>query len=149
MAYTVPQLLEMSRAQLDEIFGNNPAGEIPDGPAKGTAIIASGTKFSQEIAEFVNIFGWQGKTFDAKKGLLKNRISVLHIEAIVAKVYKGTSWYDKNECIILDYSDTSLVAHYVRDEIRLIAPNFYLGRVYWKNTYLIHFCLEFGAAAAQ
>jgi hypothetical protein len=44
---------------------------------------------------------------------------------------------------VLDYSKTSLVAKWVRDEIRLIGPNFYLGLVYWDSKRLIHFCLEF------
>ena len=46
MAYDVPQLLQMSNTDLDSLFSNSPAGDIPDGPAKGTAIIAPGTKFS-------------------------------------------------------------------------------------------------------
>ncbi|HEY6349538.1 MAG TPA: hypothetical protein VI636_09030 [Candidatus Angelobacter sp.] len=146
MAYDVPQLLQMSNADLDTLFSNSPAGDIPDGPAKGTAIIAPGTKFSPEIAEFVNIFGWQGKTFDKAKGVLRNRITVFGISAIIAKVYKAASWLDNKDCIVLDYSETSLVAHWIRDEIRLIGPDFYLGRVYWGKKPLIHFCLQFGAA---
>ena len=147
MSYDAAQLLEMSNAQLDALFSSSPAGEIPDGPAKGTAIIAPGTKFSPEIAEFVNIFGWQGKTFDKAKGVLRNRITVLGISAIIARVYKGASWFDNKECIVLDYSETSVVAHWIRDEIRLLGPGFYLGRVYWGKKPLIHFCLQFGAAA--
>lgn len=149
MPYDVPQLLKMSFSELDSLFSSSPAGEIPNGPAKGTAIIASGTAFSPEIAEFVNLFVWQGKTFDAKDGLLRNRISVLGINAIIAKVYKGASWFDQKECVVLDYSQTSLVAHWIRDEIRLIGPDFYLGRVYWASKPLIHFCLQFGASAVN
>lgn len=147
MAYDVPQLLKMSNADLDNLFTNSPAGDIPDGEAKGTAIIAPGTVFSLEIAELINIFGWQGKTFDKAKGVLRNRITIFGISAIIAKVYKGASWFDNKECIVLDYSETSVVAHWIRDEIRLIGPDFYLGRVYWSDKPLIHFCLQFGAAA--
>ncbi len=143
MAYDVPQLLKMSGAQLDALFSSSPAGDIPDGPAKGTAIIASDTVFSAEIAEFINVFAWQGKTFDAKKGVLRNRILAIGLNAIVATVYKGPSWLDNKECIVLDYSETSLFAHWIRDEIRLIGPGFYLGRVYWEKKPLIHFALEF------
>jgi hypothetical protein len=149
MPYDVPQLLQMSGADLDSLFSSSPTGDIPDGPAKGTAIIASGTNYSPEIAEFINLFVWQGKTFDAQKGVLRNRILVIGLSAIIAKVYKGASWLDKKECIVLDYSETSLVAHWIRDEIRLIGPGFYLGRVYWANKPLIHFCLQFGAAAGS
>src|SRR5512135_3684694 len=101
MTYDVPQLLELSQAQLDELFASSPAGDIPDGEAKGTAIIAPGTQYTAEIAELINHFGWQGKVFDAKRGMLKNRILVFGIQAIIAKVYKGPSWVDGKECIVL------------------------------------------------
>jgi hypothetical protein len=143
MAHDAGQLLEMTGAQLDELFGSSPAGDIPNGPAKGTAIIAPGTRFSGEIAELINVFGWQGKTFDAARGVLRNRILPMGLNAIVATVYQGPSWLDQKECIVLDYSETSLVAQWIRDEIRLIGPGFYLGRVYWDKTALIHFALQF------
>jgi hypothetical protein len=143
MAYDVPQLLAMSQAQLDSLFRESPPGDIPNGPAKGTAIISPGTTYSEPISEFINHFGWQGKVFDAQKGLLKNRTSAFGVEAIIAKVYKGLSWLDNLECIVLDYSETSFLAHWVRDEIRLIGPGFYLGKVYWKKDQLIDFCLQF------
>ncbi len=50
---------------------------------------------------------------------------------------------DGKECIVLDYSDTSLLAHWIRDEIREIAPRTYLGKVYWSKKRLIDFALEF------
>lgn len=143
MAYDVPQLLAMSQQQLDDLFRASPAGDIPNGPAQGTAIIAPGTKYSEHIADIINRFGWQGKVFDAAKGVLKNRVLIFGFEAILAKVYKGPSWLDGKECIVLDYSDTSLLAHYIRDEIRLIGPGFYLGKVYWGKERLIDFCLQF------
>jgi hypothetical protein len=143
MAYTAPQLLSMSQKDLDDLFSNSPAGDIPNGEAQGTAIIAPGTTFSSAIASLINIFGWQGKTFDAAHGTLRNRISAFGVDAIVAEVYKAASWFDGKECIVLDYSKTSLVAEHVRDEIRLISPGFYLGLVYWKKDKTIHFALQF------
>ena len=137
------QLLKMSFQELDDLFGKSPSGPIPNGQAEGTAIIAPGTKYSMPIATVINHFGWQGKIFDAQKGVLKNRLLAFGIEAIVAKVYKTPSWLDNKECIVLDYSETSLLAHYVRDEIRLIGPDFYLGKVYWGKDRLIDFCLKF------
>jgi hypothetical protein len=143
MAITVPDLLKMSQAQLDELFTNSPPGEVPDGEAKGTAIIAPGTTYTDEIAEFINHFAWQGKNFDAKKGALRNRILPFGFSAIIAKVYKGPSWLDGKECIVLDYSETSLLAHWIRDEIREVAPGLYLGKVYWGKKRLIDFAIEF------
>jgi hypothetical protein len=143
MAYDVPQLLKMSQVQLDELFTNSPSGEIPNGEAKGTAIVAPGTTYTEDIASLVSHFAWQGKTFDAAKGVLRNRILPLGLNAIIAKVYKNPSWLDNKECIVLDYSDTSLVARWIRDEIRQIGPNQYLGKVYWDKKRLIDFALQF------
>jgi hypothetical protein len=135
--------MAMSQAQLDDLFRSSPAGDIPNGSANGTAIIAPDTKYSAAIAEVINHFGWQGKVFDAANGSLKNRILAFGVEAIIAKVYKGASWLDNKECIVLDYSQTSIVASRIRDEIRLISPGFYLGKVYWNKDRLIDFCLQF------
>ena len=143
MSITVPDLLKMSQAQLDDLFTNSPPGDIPDGPAKGTAIVAPGTTYTEEIAEFINHFAWQGKTFDSKHGVLRNRILSFGLNAIIAKVYKAPSWLDGKECIVLDYSETSLLAHWIRDEIRLISPGLYLGKVYWSKNRLIDFAIQF------
>jgi len=143
MAYDAKQLMAMSQAQLDDLFRANRAGDIPNGPANGTAIIAPGTRYTVVIAEIINHFGWQGKVFDAANGFLKNRILAFGVEAIIAKVYTGPSWLDQQECIVLDYSQTSIVAERVRDEIRLVSPGFYLGKVYWGKDRLIDFCLQF------
>jgi hypothetical protein len=143
MAYDVPKLMTMSQTQLDELFTASPPGDIPDGEADGTAIVAPGTTYSADMAKIVSHFAWQGKTFDGKKGQLKNRILPFGLNAIIAKVYKGPSWLDGKECIVLDYSDTSLVAQWIRDEIRQIGPGLYLGKVYWNKKRLMDFALKF------
>ena len=145
MAVTVPEMLKMSQEQLDKLFEQSGAGPIPNGEAKGTAIVAPGTTYTQNIADFVNHFAWQGKVFDPSKGVLRNKILPFGLNAIIAKVYKGPSWLDNKECIVLDYSETSLLAHWIRDEIREVAPNVYLGKVYWSKKRLIDFALEFPA----
>ena len=144
MAYHVTQLLTMSQAELDALFTASTAGPIPEGQADGTAIIAPGTVFSPEIASFVSHFAWQGKVFDPKSGTLKNRIGPFGLNGIIARVYKAPSWLDGKECIVLDYSETSVVAHWIRDEIRLIqTPGLYLGKVFWDKSRLIDFALQF------
>ncbi|MFP5246141.1 MAG: hypothetical protein ACLGH0_05560 [Thermoanaerobaculia bacterium] len=146
MAYDVNSLLEKTDRELDAMFSAAEPGPIPNGAAEGTAIIANGTKFSPIISRVVNLFGWQGKTFsreDDQHATLRNRITIFGIDAIVATVYYGPSLFDGKQCIVLDYSKTSTVAERVRDEIRLIAPNTYLGRVYWENKPTIHFALQF------
>jgi hypothetical protein len=143
MSYTVPQLMKMSQADLDALFTASPPGDIPTGEAVGTAIIAAGTPFTPAIASAINLFAWQGKVFDAASGTLRNKILAFGINAVIAKVYKGTSWLDGKECIVLDYSETSLVAQWIRDEIRQIGPGLYLGKVYWSKTHIFDFALQF------
>ena len=143
MPIEISELLVKPSVELDELFKAGEVGPLPDGEAKGTAIISPGTVLTKEMAELVKLFIWQGKTFDAKSGTLRNRILPIGLNAIVAKVYKGTSWFDGKDCIVLDYSETSTVAHWIRDEIRLISPGIYLGLVYWEKDRLIHFALQF------
>ena len=143
MTYDVPQLLTLSQAELDALFTSSPAGPIPNGEATGTAIVAPGTTYSPAIAQFISTFAWQGKVFDAEKGVLRNKILPFGLNAIIAKVYKAESWLDGKECIVLDYSETSLLAHWIRDEIREIGPDLYLGKVYWGKSRLIDFALQF------
>ena len=148
MGLDAKQLLSMSQSDLDALFSAHGAGAIPDGEGAGTAIIAPGTEISPAIAEFINIFGWKGKVFDAKAGFLRNIILPLGVKAIVARVYKDPSWLDGKECIVLDYSETSLVASHIRDEIREVEPGFYLGKVYWDKARLIDFALDFRKTTA-
>lgn len=145
---TANDLLKMSKVELDALFSKSKPGNIPEGDTKGTAIIASGTKFSSAIAKFVNHFGWQGKVFkrdkkDPARSTLRNKLTLLGFEAIIAQVYKDKSLHDGQECIVLDYSDTSTVAGWIRDELRQVQPGLYLGKVYGHgNKPLIHFALE-------
>ena len=143
MAIDISDLMKMTQAQLDELFKQSPAGEIPDGEAQGTAIVAPGTELEGAAAKFIHFFAWQGKAFDAGKGQLRNKILPIGVKAIIANVYKDVSWFDGKECIALDYSNTSLVAHWIRDEIRQVGDGVYLGIVYWGKKKLIDFALKF------
>lgn len=143
MPVDMPQLMKMSQAELDNLFKASPAGPVPNGEAQGTAIIAPGTELEAEAAKLVHLLAWQGKVFDAARGELRNKILPMGIKAIIAKVYKDKSWFDGNECIVLDYSQTSLIAHWIRDEIRLVGDGVYLGIVYWGRKKLIDFALKF------
>jgi hypothetical protein len=138
----IQELFKMSREQLDQLFANSPPGAIPNGETNGTALISPGTVCTKEIAECLRLLAWQGKVFDAEKGCLKNRVTAFGIKAVDAKVYKAPSFFDNKECIVIDYSALPLV-QWVRDEIRLIAPQLYLGKVYWaKKPLPVHFALE-------
>ncbi|HEY2788462.1 MAG TPA: hypothetical protein VGI72_03345 [Gaiellales bacterium] len=143
----VPALMAMSQAELDATFRASPAGDIPDGEAEGTVLVAPGTELTGIAARLIHLLAWKGKVFDADRGDLRNEVLLTGIHAVQARVYKDASWFDGQECIVLDYSHTSAVAHWIRDEMRLVAPNLYLGIVFWDHTKLIDFVLRFPAAA--
>jgi hypothetical protein len=86
---------------------------------------------------------WQGKVFYREQGFLLNRLTPVGLKLVKAKVYRGESWLCDGESIILDYSKTSFVAQKIRDEIREVAPNIYLGQAYWDQTRVLCFALEF------
>ena len=129
---TIAELKKLSQEKLDDLFRQKPAGPIPNGEAKGTALVLPGTDVTNIIADLVRIKIWKGKVFEKDpktpdRGVLKNKILPLGHHAIEANVYKDKSWFDGKECIVLDYSKTSLIAKKIRDEIREIQPGFYLG----------------------
>jgi hypothetical protein len=135
----------MPAAELDALFGSSPAGPVPEGEATGTAIALAGSWCGRRLAGFARCFLWQGKVFDPPARCLRNRVSPFSLTAIKADVYEGKSWFDGRDCIVIDYSKTSLIARFVRDEIRLVAPGLYLGQVYLgKNRKpALKFCVSF------
>jgi len=138
-------LTTMSQAQLDELFASSPIGELPDGNADGTAIVAPGTDIEGPILLLVRTLAWQGKVFYRPQGYLFNKVSPLGLHLVKARVYVAPSWFDTRPAIILDYSRTSLIAHKVRDEIREVSPGTFLGIVYYGTLKTINFVLQFHA----
>jgi hypothetical protein len=142
-------LTTMSQAELDELFRRSPIGEIPDGDALGTAIVAPGTELEGPILMFARWLAWQGKVFYRAQGYLVNKVGPLGLHLVKAQVYPAPSWFDGQPAIILDYSRTSLVAHKVRDEIREVSPGTYLGIVYYGRLKTINFVLQFRTSPAN
>ena len=142
---TVKHWLSLSRRQLDEIFAASQAGRIPSGEMRGTAIV-TGTSFSYVLAVLARALAWQGKVFDIfappDHGVLINKVTPLSLSFIVAKVYRGPSWLDGKQAIVIDYSKTSFVAARIRDEIREVEPGLYLGKVWWGRTRVLDFALS-------
>lgn len=145
MNETVNTWLSKTREELDDIYSKAKSGHIPSGDTHGTAILA-GSIFAKLVAFLAGVFAWQGKVFDlfcpkGDAGLLVNKITPFSLTFIVAKVYRGESWLDGKETIIIDYSKTSFVAKLIRDEIREVEPGVYLGKVWWKKTRILDFAL--------
>ena len=141
----VKKWLSMSREELDEVYLNSEAGNIPTGDTRGTAIVA-GSMLAKLYAVFARLFAWQGKVFDIfaddrTAGLLINKISFFSLTFVVAKVYRDTSWLDGKETIVIDYSTTSFFCRKIRDEIREVEPGVYLGKVWFGKTRILDFAL--------
>jgi hypothetical protein len=145
---TARDLPSMRGSQLDELFANAPAGEIPVGKGSGQALMATGTFAARPLVAITRLLAWQGKQFDAPSHTLRNLISPFGFKAITADVYVDASLLDGHPCIVLDYSKTSKVAGWVRDEIREVAPGLYIGLVYAGTRKLpIRFSLAFDSVA--
>jgi hypothetical protein len=143
-----PRALErMPRDELDALFHASPAGAIPVGKSRGTAILVPGKGVDRVLQALVRAFWWKGKVFRRATGDLKNRIGPLGTLLIRAKVYEDESWFAPGRAIILDYSKTSFVARKIRDEIRQVGPGVYLGQVFWGQKRIALFMLEFPRGA--
>ena len=133
--------------ELDQLFAAASAGSLPTGLGRGTALILTNTLLSRFLAGWARLGAWRGKQFADDGASLRNLISPFGIKAIKAAVYVGPSRVDDRPCVVLDYSQTSFVARPIRDEIREVAPNLYLGMVYFgKRKLPIRFSLSFTRA---
>jgi hypothetical protein len=142
---TAQEIARMSPDEVDQLFRNGEVGQIPEGKADGMAIFRPGNPVEPVLGKLVQNVAWQGKVVDARARRLKNRILPFGINAIAADVYRAPSWFDGKECIVLDYMRRSLVARFVRDEIRRVAPGLYLGLVFVRRRRTIYFTLQFTA----
>ena len=77
MAYDVPQLLGMSQNELDELFKKSPTGEIPNGEGKGTAIVAPGTTYTQDLAQFISYLHMARESFRCQERRTEKQDSAL------------------------------------------------------------------------
>ena len=135
---------ELPAGQLDALFHDGYVDEIPAGFGRGTALAGTGTIFGRFFAALVRLVFWQGKVFDPASDTLQNSITPFGVPAIAAAVYEGPSWVDGDPCIVLDYSETSRVAAWVRDEIREVAPGRFVGVVFLRRRRLpLRFALAF------
>lgn len=148
---TAEQLLELSPARLDALFRDSRPGSIPVGRGAGTVVAFPGTELSKPLARALGKVFWQGKVFRPERGDLRNLVSPFGIAAIRAEVSEGESWVDGAPCVVLDYSRSSRVAGWIRDEIREVSPGVYLGvvwgvgRLFGGRRRLLRFALEFPA----
>jgi hypothetical protein len=127
-------LRRMDNRDLDMLFRSSPAGDLPHGRLPGTGLLFPGTPVCAPLAWLLQLLVWQGKETEASGRSLKNLIGPLGMRSIRALLSHDRSWVDGENCVLIDYSMTSIVARSVRDEVRLVAPDLYLGVVWlWKR----------------
>jgi hypothetical protein len=147
---TATDLTTMQASNLDDLFGAAPAGAIPTGIGRGQALIATGSFACRPLVAFVRLLAWRGKEFDDEGRTLLNLIGPVGNRAIKAEVYPDVSRLDGRPCIVLDYSKSSRVAGWVRDEIREVAPGLYLGVVYVRSRRApLRFSLQFDSSSER
>ena len=110
----------------DELFRHGTATGEPCGKTKGTVLLADGP-MPRLKARMQNL-AWKGKTFPGD-GTIINRWPV-GIEAVTAQNSMGTSLFDGQPCLVMQYAPDAPVFPGVRDELREIAPGTWLGRNY-------------------
>jgi hypothetical protein len=148
LASTAPSVIgpvdlpRMSQDELDALFSRSAAGPTPSGIGDGIAIVAPGTPVAAALVPLIRL-AWQGKIFYPEQADLLNRVGPFGLLVARARVYRDASWMDGREAIVLDYSVGSLPFRAIRDEIREVAPDLYLGVVYWVGAKTINFSLRF------
>ena len=133
MAVTLGDLTTMSQTELDDLFRRSPLGDIPDGDADGTAIVAPGTELDTAdpalVTPLARLAG-QGRS-TVRRATCSTRSDRSDCTWSRPACTSPPAGSTGKPAIILDYSKTSLIAHKVRDEIREVSPGTFLGIVYF------------------
>jgi hypothetical protein len=152
-ALTADGFLDMTAVALDALFQDSPAGAVPRGHGIGTIVMLPGTPVARPAARVLGRLFWHGKFFHPASHDLQNEILPFGLDAIRAQVYAGPSWLDGRPCVVLDYSRTSKLAGWIRDEIREVSPGVYLGivwgigRLFGGRKLVLRFALSFPAGS--
>ncbi len=137
---TLNQVAVLKNQVLSSLYERCTIPEVPDGDANGVAIFGNGTIIGELFSLLANMV-WRGKVFTRERpgyAALVNKI--LGLKFVHAEVFRGKSWSDGGDAIIIDYLKTSFIAFYIRDEIRMIEPGLYLGKAYIRLPFGYRFC---------
>lgn len=150
-ALTISTLMRMPGAELEALYRRSEPGPIPDGESDGLASTKPGTALGL-VTKAIYGACWQGKVFDAKAGRLVNKVLGL-VRMCPARVFAAESWLDGKPSVIIDYMGVSLLCRPVRDEIRRVAPNVYLGIAYVRTpgrpVAPLYFALDFSRSRSS
>ncbi len=127
---TIEQIVRMSPAELEALYGQGVAAALPAGRVRGHALVAPGKRWAVPSSKAARLV-WQGKVFDPSGSAVVNRF--FGVRAIKGNVYLAESWRDGQPALIIDYSGTSVLYGKYRDEIRQVGPNAYLGLMFTRT----------------
>jgi hypothetical protein len=108
------------------VFREGTVGCGPHGPTRGTVLYADG-KHPRLKARLQGVV-WKGKNFH-DDGTFSNRW-VGGVQAVSADTRVEPSWLDGQPCFVMQYAPDAPVFGNVRDELRQIGPDTWLGRSY-------------------
>lgn len=123
---SLAQLQRLCPEQLEQLFSQADAGDLPVGHFAGKVLIMCDARCPRLRAKMASSV-WKGKIFD-DGGCFINQW--LGCRAIRAHAHLDTSWLDGRPCIAVDYEPGTPVFGNARDEFRQIGPGLYLCRLY-------------------
>ena len=123
---TMHDLARCQPGQLEALFAHGSISGIPTGRLNGLPLVNPGSA-SSETASRGGRLVWSGKVISADGSRARNFF--FGLPSVPAKASIQPSLRDGRPALVLDYTETSLVYRYVRDEIREVSPGVYLGYV--------------------
>jgi hypothetical protein len=110
----------------EALFRQGALGCGPLGHTHGAVLYADG-KHPRLKARLQGVV-WKGKTFHGDGTFTNRWLGGVH--AVSADVRVEPSWLDGQPCLVMQYAPNAPVFGNVRDELRQIAPDVWLGRSY-------------------
>ena len=108
------------------LFRQGTLGCGPLGPTRGAVLHADG-RHPRLKARLQGVV-WKGKTFHGDGTITNRWLGGLH--AVSAGSHVEPSWLDGDPCLVIQYAPDARVFGNVRDELRQIAPDLWLGHSY-------------------
>jgi hypothetical protein len=106
------------------VFAHGKVAALPVGLGRGTILCRVEGKMPRMRTKLSGTV-WKGKYF-YPDGCFTNQW--VGFRAISSSAAVGSSWYDGQPCIILEYPSGTPLFGNTRDELREIAPGVFLGR---------------------
>src|SRR6185295_8638931 len=98
---TASELPSLRGSELNALFADAPAGEVPTGKGRGQALMGTGTPVARPLIAMTRVLAWQRKVFDSTSHTLRNLITPFGVKAFAADVYVDASLLDGRPCVAL------------------------------------------------